>query len=88
MGCCGQGRAKLAATAAPGTTARGSVGAGAPPTAYRFTIWFQYVGGTALTVIGPVSGRRYRFTKPGVRLAVDPRDRPSLAKVPRLREVR
>ncbi|MCC6860525.1 MAG: hypothetical protein IT158_18305 [Bryobacterales bacterium] len=41
----------------------------------------------ALTVFGPVSGRRYRFAGQGARLAIDPRDRPSLAAVPRLREV-
>jgi len=41
-----------------------------------------------MTVLGPVSGRRYRFVGHGARLAVDPRDRLSLAAVPGLREVR
>lgn len=54
----------------------------------QFTIRFEYVGHTALTVIGAASGRRYRFDAPGARLVIDPRDRPSLALVPSLRQVR
>jgi hypothetical protein len=53
----------------------------------RFTIYFQYVGSTGLTVVGPVSGKRYRFDAPGAVLDVDRRDRPSLATVPNLVEV-
>jgi hypothetical protein len=49
---------------------------------------FEYLGGATMTVLGPVSGRRYRFVGHGARLAVDPRDRLSLAAVPGLREVR
>jgi hypothetical protein len=51
------------------------------------TIYFEYTGNAALTVFGPISGRRYRFAGHGARLAIDPRDRPSLAAVPRLRQV-
>ncbi|MEW6704860.1 MAG: hypothetical protein AB1430_08430 [Pseudomonadota bacterium] len=46
---------------------------------------FEYVGRTALTVIGPASGLRYRFDRPGARLAVDPRDHQALQAVPLLR---
>lgn len=46
---------------------------------------FEYVGATALTVIGPASGRRYRFDRPGVRIAVDPLDGAALDAVPHLR---
>jgi hypothetical protein len=46
---------------------------------------FEYVGATALTVIGPGSGLRYRFDRPGAALAVDPRDRAALEAVPLLR---
>ena len=46
---------------------------------------FEYVGATALTVIGPASGLRYRFGRPGATLAVDPRDRAALAAIPLLR---
>lgn len=48
---------------------------------------FEYVGTTALTVFGPVSGAPYRFSNPGSRVRVDPRDRQSLAGVPVLRLV-
>jgi hypothetical protein len=51
----------------------------------RFVICFEYIGKTGLTVQGPVSGRRYRFAYQGARIAVDPRDRPSLLLVPNLR---
>jgi hypothetical protein len=49
---------------------------------------FEYQGRTALTVVGPGTGQTYRFPAPGARLAVDLRDRPGLATVPNLREVR
>lgn len=55
---------------------------------YNFSISFEYTGKTGLTVIGPVSGKRYRFAIPGERVIVDPRDRPSLTRVPCLRQVR
>jgi hypothetical protein len=50
-------------------------------------VCFEYVGGTGLTVTGGVSGQRYRFDAPGARVVVDPRDRPSMALVPVLRQV-
>jgi hypothetical protein len=43
------------------------------------TTAFQYLGKTALTAVGPVSGRHYRFNYPGAILEVDPRDQGSLA---------
>ena len=46
---------------------------------------FEYVGSTSLTVIGPVSGRSYRFARPLARQLVDPRDRAALAAMPQLR---
>jgi hypothetical protein len=45
---------------------------------------FRYTGATALTVVGPITGRRYRFIAPGAVLEVDSRDAPSLATVPHL----
>lgn len=47
--------------------------------------YFEYVGKTGLTVVGPVTGRRYRFARPGAVLAVDKRDSSSMAGVPNLR---
>lgn len=47
--------------------------------------YFEYVGKTSLTALGPVTGRRYRFERPGALLAVDARDAPSMVGVPNLR---
>ncbi len=46
---------------------------------------FQYLGKTALTVVGPVTGARYRFERPGSQLFVNPRDRAGLSRVPVLK---
>ncbi|MEA2559437.1 MAG: hypothetical protein QOH06_941 [Acidobacteriota bacterium] len=51
------------------------------------TIGFEYVGTTGLTVVGPVTGKRYRFDNYGSRAAIDLRDAPSMAAVPHLRRV-
>jgi hypothetical protein len=45
----------------------------------------QYVGRTALTVMGPVTGACYRFERPGAQLPVDPRDGQAMVAVPVLR---
>ena len=82
MACCGASRTPLFGTAArPAQAASAAVGG------LRYRIQFEYTGRTALTAIGPVSGRRYRFDRPGAIVVVDPRDRPSLAAVPNLRAV-
>ena len=47
-------------------------------------VWFVYGGKTGMTVVGPVSGRIYRFERPGARVNVDPRDRFLLASIPQL----
>jgi hypothetical protein len=49
--------------------------------------FFRYVGETALTVAGPISGKYYRFPAPGATVEADPRDAPSLEQVPQLRRV-
>jgi hypothetical protein len=49
--------------------------------------YFEYLGATAITVVGSVTGRQYRFATPGVPVVVDARDRWSLARVPLLHEV-
>jgi len=51
-------------------------------------VFFEYVGETGLTVLGPITGRHYRFSAPGARVAVDSRDAPSVMAVPHLRPVR
>jgi hypothetical protein len=49
--------------------------------------YFQYLGKTGLTVIGPRTRRRYRFDRPGAVVAVDRRDERALAAVSVLRQV-
>ena len=46
---------------------------------------FEYVGATALMVVGPATGRCYRFDRPGAKVIVDLRDRPTLASIGSLR---
>jgi hypothetical protein len=48
---------------------------------------FQYIGGSGLTVQGPISKRLYRFAGPGAIVAVDARDASSLTRVPLLRRI-
>jgi hypothetical protein len=50
--------------------------------------FFQYLGKSGLTVMGPRTRRRYRFNSPGEIVAVDPRDQRALAAVTILRQVR
>jgi hypothetical protein len=46
---------------------------------------FEYTGATALTVVSPITGRKYRFLRPGARLHVDAMDRQWIAFVPHLK---
>ena len=48
---------------------------------------FQYLGYTGLSVIGPRTGKHYRFNGPGAIVAVDPQDQRALATVSLLRQV-
>jgi hypothetical protein len=88
MPCCGKGREQLrnlalgfhAPQPAPATTPL-------PRRIYYSTLYFEYVGNTALTVVSPRTGRRYRFDHPGAKVEIDLRDRPWLASVPHLRQV-
>jgi len=47
---------------------------------------FEYVGNTAMTVVGPATGKRYRFDRQGARLEEHLRDRRALAAAPHLRQ--
>jgi len=88
MACCGQRRQQISPATPiqrPNNPAA-SRNLNRPPAQLRATV-FQYIGKTALTAIGPVSGRHYRFSHPGATIDVDPRDRDSLALVPNLRQV-
>ncbi len=71
-------------------------GSGQPISGYRSAragraqhprIHFQYVGRNGLSVLGPITGIRYRFDGQGAVVSVDPRDARSVAAVPNLRRV-
>ena len=82
MSCCGGGRSRN-----PITLPR--TGAVAPASNVRPTLAvFRYEGDQTLTVVGRVTGTKYRFAGPGSEVAVDIRDRTSVRQVPRLREMR
>ena len=87
MNCCGNKREQFQTQRTPdrppGPPVRGlRAQAGVP-----FRVVFEYAGLHPMIVIGPVSGRRYHFDGPGAKVEVDPRDRRSLAVVPRLRQL-
>lgn len=78
MGCCGRGRTiTKSATTTPSPPASSK-----PVSPYAS---FQYIGGSGLTVQGPVSKRLYRFAAPGSIVAVDARDAASMMRVALLR---
>ena len=78
MACCGKNRPVPQADAS-------SAGPAMPSSRTPTARYFEYIGKTGLTVIGPVTGRRYRFERPGAVLAIDERDGPSMVGVPNLR---
>jgi hypothetical protein len=86
MSCCGQKRVQQRSTGSAFVHAskapRASAGRLPMGAAY-----FEYTGATAITVVGSITRRQYRFATPGVPVEVDARDRPSLARVPLLREI-
>ncbi len=51
-------------------------------------VLFVNLAGDALTIVGPVSGRRYHFAQRGSQVQIDARDRPLLSKLRQLRQVR
>ena len=86
MSCCGRQRQAMLSAAPTNRTAVPATPPRRDPVRSASAV-FEYVGRTGLTVVGPVSGRRYRFAATGVRVAVDSADMPSLTAVPQLRLV-
>ncbi|MEP6845853.1 MAG: hypothetical protein ABI861_07610 [Panacibacter sp.] len=56
-----------------------------PHTQQNINTVFEYTGKTALTVMGNITGRRYRFNRPGDMQSIDPRDAGGMTAVPVLR---
>jgi len=84
MSCCGQKRATFRARTSGQVFERAEVTPTAPP---KGSVFFEYVGGTAMTVIGPATGVDYRFGWPGAQVSVDISDAAALTSVPHLRKV-
>src|SRR6476660_7838102 len=86
MPCCGDKRGRI-----PAATHHGGDRPARVDTALRAetsqTVRFRYEGKTGLTVLGPISGLRYRFGFPGATLDVDLRDAPSMTAAPHLRRM-
>ena len=83
MGCCGKNRA-VARVVDVQETPRITF----TPPAMVSAEYFEYVGKTALTAVGPVTRRRYRFAGPGAIVEVDGYDAPGMAGVPNLRRTK
>ena len=83
MSCCG-GRSRGSVS----LPHAGSASTSSSPSRARASLAvFRYEGDKPLTVIGRVTGAKYRFA-PGAEVAVDIQDRSSVRQVPRLRELR
>lgn len=78
MACCGKNRRQFQTSVQTRSDIVPSHRAPSPDVA------FQYAGTTALSVIGPITRRRYHF-RAGERITVDARDASSLQAVPNLR---
>ena len=80
MGCCGQRRAMA------GTGGRASESPPHKGTSSSVAV-YEYIGSTAMTVTGSISGLKYRFKHPGAKVQVDRRDISSIVGLPNLRRV-
>ena len=91
MSCCGSQRKQLRvenqARVSTDTNNAGNISLPSRTTGFSSVV-FQYIGQTGLSVQGPNTGNYYRFSEPGAIVAVDQRDRPSLAVIASLRVYR
>ena len=90
--CCGHGRKQSTASystqnRSPQTRSSQMSPTTPSPAGAQTGSLFEYVGNTGLTVVGPATGARYRFERPGARMQVDLRDHVGLARIPVLRHV-
>jgi len=86
MSCCGKKRTSAASQFRTVQTAV-AVPSPAATVSGPYRPEFEYQGGGVLTVVGQGSGLQYRFVGYGSRISVDPRDRASLAHIPKLRQL-
>ena len=89
MECCGKKRAQLLQTTpASRTLVREERSSSQRQVVRDAPVYFQYVGNRGLTVIGGKTNIVYRFDRPGIILAVDPRDKRALEAVSTLKLVK
>jgi uncharacterized OB-fold protein len=81
--CCGRNRTQMRTAASPPPRPAVNAAPQKPPA----HVSFVYLGNTAMTVKGPITGREYSFDRPGSRVEVDWRDRVLLASIRQLRQV-
>ncbi len=89
MGCCGGKREQFHdRILAPQSREIVAEASSLPRVIPQTFVHFEYIGKTGMTVVGPVTGLRYRFDVPGAVVAVEGRDAPSVSAVPNLRRTR
>jgi hypothetical protein len=85
MSCCGSRRQQFwAASQGSAAQSRPAIPAGLAPV-QRPSGAFIFEGFATVMIMGSVTGRRYHFAHAGARVAVDPRDAPSLRGKPVIR---
>jgi hypothetical protein len=80
MACCGHGRGQMTMSGRIAGQTRG-------PVPVSSAVLYRYTGATGMTVLGPISGTRYRFDQPGAKLQIDRRDLSSMAGLPNLQRL-
>lgn len=85
MACCGDKRRQIYPDAASSVSPQAESAVSLSRVVDPSYVYFEYVGQRGLTVRGSITGQIYRFASPGVRVAVDRRDAPSVNAIPKLR---
>jgi hypothetical protein len=80
MTCCGQGRSRVAMNGRAAESPRRT-------RPVSSVVLYEYTGATGMTVVGGISGARYRFDQPGAKVQIDRRDVSSVAGLPNLRRL-
>lgn len=88
MSCCGKKRAQARQATQARKSSKPTINKSSEPESKHDTaIYFQYLGQRKLTVVGPNTGKHYRFDGPGSVIEVDPKDKGPLSAVTALRQV-
>jgi hypothetical protein len=91
MGCCNQKRARWRNPGGPAWSTLPASQTMIPMTneiPAAQSVAFEYLGRTAMSVMGPITRTQYRFRATGARVSIDHRDVPYISGVPNLQRVR